>query len=373
VPELQLDREAFLASNWQQRPLYLPGAVPGFNPPIHADELAGLALESDVESRIVEQRDGEWHLQHGPFSAGDFDRAHPWTLLVQAVDHHVPEVAALRRLVDFLPSWRIDDVMVSYAVDGGSVGPHFDYYDVFLLQGSGRREWRIGPRCDARTPLLPHPELRLLQRFECEDRYVLEPGDILYLPPGVAHWGIARGECTTFSIGFRAPRINDMLSRWVDQLLESVGPDEFYRDLRQDPVTRPGEIRPADAVRALAQVQAALDQASGERWFGELVTEPRYEPELDQVGMAQALACLDGARRVEVLPAAKLAWQHLDSGILVFATGDSGHFDHHVQSDLETLCGEWTLAGATLAGAVADEGRRALLEYLVQAGCIHVE
>ncbi len=275
--ELKLDREHFLASHWQQKPLLIRGAIEHFKPPVSSHQLAGLALEEDIESRIIEQRDADWVLHHGPFQNTDYQRENPWTLLVQAVDQYLPEVAVLRQLVDFIPQWRVDDVMVSYAVDGGSVGPHFDNYDVFLLQGEGERLWKVGQFCDDQSPLLPHDELRILSLFESQAEYLLGPGDILYLPPGIAHWGIARGECTTFSIGFRAPRVNDMVSRWADQLLEQIGPDQFYHDARLEPVSRPGEIRSRDLERVRAQVQAALDQASGERWFGELVTEPRYD------------------------------------------------------------------------------------------------
>ncbi len=374
LPELQLDREQFLAQYWQQKPLLIRGALPGFREPIDADELAGLAMEDGVESRIVSEAGGTWALSHGPFEEADFHRDGPWTLLVQAADHDVAEVGALRRLVDFLPSWRVDDVMVSYAVDGGSVGPHYDNYDVFLLQGSGRRSWKLGQFCDGDSALLPHPELRILEHFDCRQEYLLEPGDMLYVPPGIAHWGVARGECTTYSIGFRAPRVNDMVSRWIDQLLEQLDDEAFYRDIRPDPVTRPGEIRSADLHRAMSQIQAALDQASGNRWFGELVTEPRYFPAGDEDELAEALAILDdGPRRVELSPEAKLAWEQREDGIAVYANGDSRIFSAAVMSDLERLCGDWVLADAELANALADEQRRQLLQYLLQTECIYVE
>ena len=153
--ELNLDREDFLARYWQNKPLLIRGAIKNFKPPLSSHALAGLALEDDIESRLVEYRDKQWQLHHGPFRNADFHRDNPWTLLVQAVDHFIPEVAALRKLVDFLPQWRVDDVMVSYAVDGGSVGPHYDNYDVFLLQGEGQRLWKLGQFCDGSTALLP--------------------------------------------------------------------------------------------------------------------------------------------------------------------------------------------------------------------------
>ncbi len=368
------DREIFLARHWQRKPLLIRSAVKNFSPPLDRHELAGLALEEGVESRIVEYRDALWQLHHGPFSEQDYQRDFPWTLLVQAVDHYIPEVATLRRLFDFLPQWRVDDVMVSYAVDGGSVGPHYDNYDVFLLQGEGERLWRLGQFCDSSSTLLPHDELRILDTFESEQEHLLGPGDMLYVPSGIAHWGIARGECTTFSIGFRAPRINDMVSRWVDQLLEQLDSDQFYRDAGQASVTRPGEIRPRDMERALAQLQAALDQDPCNHWFGELVTEPRYEPAPDDDELAEAKALLrDGATFVKLSPAAKLAWQQELEGIAVFANGGSIEFPQGVLPVLITLCDSWRLEGDTLSGAMIDLDSAALLHYLLESGCIYVE
>ena len=291
-----------------------------------------------------------------------------------AFENDVEALAEVRRLVDFLPSWRVDDVMVSYAVDGGSVGPHYDNYDVFLLQGEGKRLWKLGQYCDTSSALLPHDELRILSLFEQEQEYLLEPGDMLYIPPGIAHWGIGQGECTTFSIGFRAPRINDMVSRWADQLLEQLDAEQFYRDAAPGPVTRPGEIRPRDLQRALAQVQGALDQAAGNHWFGELVTEPRYEHPADDDDLADARALLrDGHSFVALSQAAKVAWQQESEGIAVFANGDSREFTEAVLPALLVLCEHWRLEGGPLAAALAEPESARMLDYLLEAGCIYVE
>jgi 50S ribosomal protein L16 3-hydroxylase len=372
--ELKLDKEAFLARYWQREPLLIRQGIPDFTPPLSADELAGLAMEEDIESRVIEYRDRQWLLHHGPFSETDFQRDVPWTLLVQAVDHCSDAVAALRRLVDFLPQWRVDDVMVSYAVDGGSVGPHYDNYDVFLLQGEGARRWQVGQRCDADTALLPHDELRLLRDFQCQQEYLLEAGDILYLPPGVAHWGIAKGECTTFSIGFRAPRVNDMVSRWVDSLLANMDPELFYSDSHIEPVSRAGEIRPRDLQRVMAQLQAALAQDSDNHWFGELVTEPRYDlcsDDEDLAGAGDLLA--DDPDLVALSPAARVAWQQEAAGIVVFANGEARLFSATVLPDLLLLCETWRLAGRELTLALARPDSRQLLEHLLTLGCIYVE
>jgi 50S ribosomal protein L16 3-hydroxylase len=372
--ELKFDKDAFLARHWQREPLLIRNALPGFEVPLSADELAGLAMEDGVESRIIESADDHWLLHHGPFSEADFQRYHPWTLLVQAVDHYIPEVAALRKLVDFLPQWRVDDVMVSYATDGGSVGPHYDNYDVFLLQGEGQRRWQLGQFCDADSPLSAHDELRILADFECSQEYLLGPGDILYVPPGIAHWGIAKGECTTFSIGFRAPRVNEMVSRWTDRLLESADPELFYSDSHIEAASRAGEIRPRDLQRALAQLQAALDQEVDNHWFGELVTEPRYDNLSDDDDLAEARLLLrDGPALVSRVAAAKLAWQQDTDGIRVFANGDSRSFNPDVLPALITLCEHRELAGDVLANARAAGHTATLLDYLLEMGAIYVE
>ncbi|MAT92816.1 MAG: cupin [Halioglobus sp.] len=371
--DLRLDRETLLARHWQREPLLVRDAVPGFTPPLSRHELAGLAMDEDIEARIVACEHGHWQVHHGPFGESDYRRATPWTLLVQAVDQVDPGVAALRRMIDFIPGWRLDDVMVSYGDDGASVGPHYDHYDVFLLQGEGEKTWRLGQYCDAHTPLLPHDELRILRDFEQREEYLLRSGDLLYVPPGVAHWGIARGDSTTFSIGFRAPRVNDMVSRFADQLLAAMDPELFYRDAGQAPATHPGEIRRADLDRALGQLQAALDQAQDSAWFGELVTEPRYDCTPDGAQLRRALQRLGGEpAAVELHAAAKLAWQADPDGILAFANGDSARFDAGVRTALERLCGDWVLDGRTLRDVLDDAEGRRLLEYLLHSGCIDV-
>lgn len=370
--ELSVDRETFLARYWQKKPLLLKNAISGFTPPLSSDQLAGLALEEDVESRLIERRDNSWTLHHGPFCEADFHREHPWNLLVQAVDHYIPAVAELRRLIDFIPQWRIDDVMVSYAVDGGGVGPHYDNYDVFLLQGEGEKLWQLGQFCDSASKLLPHGELRILDAFTPREEYLLSPGDMLYVPPGIAHWGVARGESMTFSIGFRAPRIVDMVSRWVDQLLQQLEPDQFYQDGRRAPMTRPGEIHPRDLERAMAQLQGALDQSSNNYWFGELVTEPRKESL--QGNLQEARALLRGRPRcIELSSTARLAWQQEADGIQVFANGERREFNESVLPSLLLMCDSWRLAAAELDDALADAGTTQLLEYLLESGVIDVQ
>lgn len=213
----------FLRDYWQKKPLLIRQAIPGFQSPISPDELAGLSLEEEVESRLVIEHGAQpWELRRGPFTEETYQSLpeRDWTLLVQAVDQFVPEVSELLEHFRFLPSWRIDDVMISYAAPGGGVGPHFDNYDVFLLQGYGKRRWRIGQMCDSQSPLMKHADLRILADFEGSDDWVLEPGDMLYLPPRLAHLGTAVDECMTYSVGFRAPSAAEVLTHFTDFLAQ---------------------------------------------------------------------------------------------------------------------------------------------------------
>jgi 50S ribosomal protein L16 3-hydroxylase len=285
------DIDTFLRDHWQQRPLLIRNPWNHWRNPLRPDDLAGLACEPEVESRLVVKSGGSWKLEHGPLPAERFGElggelgSEPWTLLVQAVDHHVPEVAALLECFRFIPNWRVDDVMVSYAEDGGGVGPHFDNYDVFLVQGLGRRRWRIGARCDAATELLPHPDLRLLAQFEALEEWVLEPGDMLYVPPGIAHDGVAvGGDCMTYSIGFRAPSRGELIAGWAQSLLAEMGEqgeDDRYRDPDLGRQDNPGEITPGSITDLHAMVAEKLsDRAGFARWFGRYATVPK-NPEID--------------------------------------------------------------------------------------------
>lgn len=278
------DSDAFLRDHWQKRPLLIRNPWNAWSNPLDPDELAGLACESEVEARLITQSKDDWNAEHGPLPETRFGQLgkQPWTLLVQAVDHHLPEAAALIAPFRFIPNWRIDDVMVSYASDGGGVGPHFDQYDVFLIQGLGQRRWQIGQHCDDSTPLRAHDDLRLLADFEAVEEWVLEPGDMLYVPPGVAHNGVAVGDdCMTYSIGFRAPSRSELIAHWVDHLLAEMHDDDRYADPDLIAQDNPGEISAAAIDRLHAMVTAKLADREGfARWFGEYSSTPKY-PEID--------------------------------------------------------------------------------------------
>lgn len=278
------DIDLFLRDYWQKKPLLIRNAFRDWHNPLEPDELAGLACEAEIESRLICQTDAGWEMEQGPLAVerlSGLNESH-WTLLVQAVDQHVPAVADLLAAFRFIPNWRIDDVMVSLAADQGGVGPHFDQYDVFLIQGLGRRHWQIGAHCDADTPLLPHADLKLLSQFEATEEWVLEPGDILYVPPGIAHNGVAvSSDCMTYSVGFRAPSRADLLGHYVDDVLDSIKEDELYRDPDLTAQANAGEISPKALARLQQMVLESLsDPAHFARWFGTFNSTPKY-PDID--------------------------------------------------------------------------------------------
>ncbi|CAN7583072.1 JmjC domain-containing protein [Acidovorax sp. LjRoot117] len=277
----------FMRRHWQKKPLLVRQAIPRFQAPVLRADLFSLAAQEGVESRLVQLVKGVWKLRHGPFSR----RALPalqqpdWTLLVQGVDLHNDAVHALMQQFRFVPEARLDDLMISYASHGGGVGPHFDSYDVFLLQAHGKRRWRIGRQKD--LSLRDDIPLKVLAQFEPEEEFVLEPGDMLYLPPRYAHDGIAEGECMTYSIGFRAPAraelAQELLVRLAEDAGEREGPPSLYRDAGQEAVAQPAAI-PAGltdfAREALAK--ALAEPLVLERALGEYLTEPKasvwFEP-----------------------------------------------------------------------------------------------
>ena len=269
----------FMRRHWHKKPLLVRQAIPNFQPPVLRPDMFALAAEESVESRLVQQIKGGWKLRHGPFARRSLPAMsqREWTLLVQGVDLHNDAVHQLMQQFRFVPEARLDDLMISYATDGGGVGPHFDSYDVFLLQAHGRRRWRIGRQKD--LTLKEGIPLKVLAEFEPEEEFVLEPGDMLYLPPRYAHDGIAEGECMTYSIGFRAPARAELAQELLVRLSEDAAEDEqvqMYRDAKQEAVAEPGAIPAELQAFAKEALERALSQPLAlERALGEYLTEPK--------------------------------------------------------------------------------------------------
>lgn len=268
----------FMRKHWQKKPLLVRQALS--TPPSLASlkELAALAARDDVESRLVTAFDGQWKLKHGPLARLPAMSKPGWTLLVQGLDHHLAEARALMESFRFIPDARLDDLMLSVASDGGGVGPHFDSYDVFLVQLAGERRWRIGAQRDA--VLRDDAPLKIIANFKPDDEFVLAPGDMLYLPPGWAHDGVAIGSgCMTASVGFRASTSEGLAAELLPRLLDDVDSHgKLYADPRQEAVAEPARVPPALLAFARQAVEAAVERPHAvARALGEALTEPKAQ------------------------------------------------------------------------------------------------
>ena len=268
------DADAFLNHYWQRKPLLIKNALPHLGELVSGDDLAGLSLEEDIDSRIVQGNGTSkpWQLNLGPFTEATYQNLEEanWTLLVQGVDRLSDDIAALKHYFSFLPRWRFDDVMVSYATLGGSVGPHTDRYDVFLVQGQGTRTWRVGVQDQASLVASEESGLSLVVGFNEYQEWQVETGDIVYIPPRTAHWGIANSECVTYSIGFRSPSLADMVQAVCDTVVDQLDEDQRYTD-EKNPTHSISEATLTRATNLISeQLLTVLDKP--EAWFAPLVT-----------------------------------------------------------------------------------------------------
>jgi 50S ribosomal protein L16 3-hydroxylase len=267
----------FLAEYWQKKPLLIRGAIPNFTGLMSPNDLAGLACEDDVQARIIKLNKGKWSVQSSPFDDADFTKLpkKDWTLLVQGVNHYLPEAAELLVQFNFIPHARLDDLMVSYAPTGGGVGAHVDSYDVFLLQGSGKRNWKISAQSD--LSLVEGAPLKILQNFEAEQEWTLEAGDMLYLPPQIAHLGVSESDdCMTYSIGFRAPKTQELQHEFLSYLQDNINAEGLYADPDLALQNHPAEISD-DMVNKVSQMlqTIAWDKNHVADFLGKYLTEPK--------------------------------------------------------------------------------------------------
>ena len=407
---LGMPHARFLRDYWQKRPLLIRGAFAAFEPPLSPDDLAGLACTDGALARIVlhasnpasirgrsrlhrewntqsgdsgkakslgsgsRRNDGKWVVRSGPFDDATFERlpeSH-WTLLVQDVDKWDADTAALLEHFNFIPSWRIDDVMISYATDGGGVGAHVDQYDVFLLQGLGQRRWSIDTRPNPPTAFREDVELKLLESFAPTHTWTLEPGDMLYLPPGVPHDGIALGACMTFSVGMRAPAAGELLFDFAAHLAETLPESQRFADPDLTPAGDAGEIDDAAlrrARRTLGPVAAMLDDDAFADWFGAFVTRYRVaqvaaprKRRIDRATLAESLP----HAWLERDPWSRFAWRRRGRGARLYVAGNG--FDAPVEWARTLATGARRIDGSRLAKLPGRNPGIALIAALIDAG-----
>ncbi len=339
----------FLREYWQKKPLLIRQAIPGFGGLLDPEQLLALACDPDAQARAVVHRRNKWELYHAPFEADDFSGMErlKWTVLVQGVNHYLPDGTALLGLFDFIPHARLDDLMVSYAPKGGGVGPHFDSYDVFLLQGMGHRRWQISQQAD--RGLIENAPLRILKNFHVEQEWVLEPGDMLYLPPHCAHNGIAEDDCMTYSIGFRTPAYQELAEQFLVYMQDRVKVDGMYADPDLQAQAHPSEIG-ADMLR---QVSAAIGRIKWSEsdvcgFLGSYLSEPKphifFEPPAKALTRERFAAALQQRGL-----ALNLKTQMLCHGDTVFINGTSHTVKREAYRELRELADRRSLPPGTPA------------------------
>ncbi len=357
----------FLENFWQKKPALERGALPEIATAIDRKRLIDLACRDDVESRLVIGANKTWDVQPGPFRRRDFTRLPPrnWTLLVNGVENFLPAARTLQMQFGFVPYARQDDVMVSYAAPGGSVGPHYDSYDVFLLQGAGTRRWQISKQADLK--LVDGAPLKILRRFQPRREWVLQSGDLIYLPPNYAHHGVALGECITWSIGLRTASRQEMALRFLDFLQDNLRLAGDYRDPGLKPQRHPALIGAAMLRRVHAMVDAIRwSEADIARCLGEYLTEPR--PNLvfvrNRAMPPPRFSRVIAARGIRL----DLKSRMLLSGRMAFINGESVSVETAARKTLQQLADRRSLPPGTRLGVVTRE----LLYQWYRAGYIDI-
>ncbi|HVH42349.1 MAG TPA: cupin domain-containing protein [Labilithrix sp.] len=370
----------FLRDYWQKKPLLVRGAFPAFRDPITPEELAGLACEDGVESRIVREKGGAtpWEVTWGPHEESRFATLpdHGWTLLVQEVNRWVPDAALLLDRFAFIPNVRVDDVMVSFAEPGGNVGPHVDSYDVFLVQGQGERRWRYHTKPTKDTRLVPDLDLRVLSRFRAEADEVLGPGDMLYLPPGFAHHGVAVTPCLTYSIGFRSPSAGETWTSFAATARDRPEASRLLVDPPFSAAAHPGAIPPALLARVREMVRA-IDTSDDaiDRWFASFATrlKPGHAIERPKRALDEKaiVARLSSGARVARSEEGRWAFLPRPRGeLLLYVGGEELRVPAAAVAVARTLCSARRHDGRALKQEAESSAARALLVRLFAMGAL---
>ncbi|MDC9714470.1 MAG: cupin domain-containing protein [Gammaproteobacteria bacterium] len=335
----EISQQQFLNEYWQKKPLLIKQALPDFISPITPDELAGLSLEEEFESRLITGsiHSKKWSLRNGVFSEQDFSNLpeQDWTLLVQGVDRHIDAVHNLITEFDFIPRWRFDDVMISYAATGGSVGPHFDYYDVFLLQGTGKRRWHLSTQDCELDNYLEDVPLRIMDKFNAEQVFVVEPGDVLYIPPKVAHHGVSLDDdCTTLSFGYRAYSAEELFE-FVDKPCPGGLNTQYYQDPQWQNTEQPALI-PENAIK---QAQKLLT-INGVQ-FAEFVTklDPLEVQQMQNFEYDNQDEVFNHSACYQLHPVCKIAYLQTHS-VQVFINGEAFEFEGVESQTLIDFCNQ---------------------------------
>jgi len=324
-----LTEQEFLKEYWQKKPLLIKQGFRDFEDPLDANELAGLAIEESIESRIITNQNNDWQAHHGPFEDFELLTEQHSTLLVQAVDHWHPDAAQILEPFRFIPNWRIDDLMISYSTPGGGVGPHLDQYDVFIIQGEGKRHWRVGMPDSNLKQFAQNKSLLQVEQFPAVIDCILEPGDILYIPPGCPHEGYAVENAINYSVGFRAPNQQDLLSNFADYVIDKEVGNTRYADPLLEIRESKGLLNNAEADKVKQLLSSLLQEDSlFKSWLGQTTSEPKHEMDLmppeDLYTPDQVAQLIDESEEVfERLGGTRAIYQHTDNELILSVNGQN--------------------------------------------------
>ncbi|MDN3484018.1 cupin domain-containing protein [Pseudoalteromonas sp. APC 3224] len=324
----ELSEQAFLNQYWQKKPLLIKRGFSDFKDPLDANELAGLAMEDSIESRIITNHNQQWQSHQGPFEDFEILTDEHATLLVQAVDHWHPEAAQLLEPFRFIPNWRIDDLMISYSTPGGGVGPHLDQYDVFIIQGEGKRHWRVGLPDASLKQFAQNKSLLQVEAFTAVIDCVLEPGDILYIPPGCPHEGYAIENALNYSVGFRAPNQQDLLSSFADHIIDTESGQKRYTDHTLALRDSKGELTQSEVDKVKTLMQALIENDNlFKNWLGNTLSQPKHDmdlaPEENPFSTAEIMQQLENDVTFERLGGTRAIYQCIGDELLLSVNGEN--------------------------------------------------
>ncbi|KID57220.1 50S ribosomal protein L16 arginine hydroxylase [Pseudoalteromonas luteoviolacea] len=370
--------ETFLKEYWQKKPLLIKGGFKDFQDPLSAEELAGLAMEDSIESRLITNHDENWLAHHGPFENFDKLTETNSTLLVQAVDHWHPPAAELLEPFRFIPNWRIDDLMISYSTPKGGVGPHLDQYDVFIIQGEGKRHWRVGMPDANLKQFTKDKALLQVEQFEAIIDEVLEPGDILYIPPGCPHEGYAVENALNYSVGFRAPDQKDLISSFADHIIDEEAGKSRYSDA--DLNTRPsiGEINLDDKLKIQAMLTGLIENDTlYSQWLGTYLSQPKHDMDLAPLDDALVAEFLED----EVEPhdtvirsgGVRAIYQVADTYILLSVNGENYTLPKSTLEQVKLLTDSTTFSFEQVKPALISLEFKQTLTTLINDGLFYIE
>jgi len=373
-----ISEKNFMEEYWQKKPVLIRQAFPDFQSPITSDELAGLACEEEVNSRIVMEKGGDypWFPMFGPMTEEIYAKMPEthWSLIVNDLEKYLPELSWIIDSFRFIPEWRLDDLMISYAADEGSVGPHIDLYDVFILQGEGTRRWQINRQPVTEENQVEGTPLRIQKDFEAEEEWIMEPGDMLYLPPGVSHYGVSQGESLSYSIGFRATSHADLVNEFIGYITQNLSPQLTYKDPDQRIQEYSNEIK-QDALERVSEIFKEYlrpDHPELQRWFGRFVSDTKAdvltapEQEIDSMDELKALAKSAVLNRH---PASRFAFAQNPDGTLLFTDGEDADVSLKFA---QALCKQRQLNLDEIT-AVASDDEQVLMVDLYNSGKIYFE